>query len=320
MVLRDIPKLFGLPAPSELTELKAGHINRTFIAVCGGEKYIMQTLNGDIFRDPRAVMDNIAAADAAVGKLCSCTAALPRFLTCGDKNYAEALGGVWRIYSYIPAAGASAASPLSVGLAFGSFLRAAENMESPLKPPVEGYHDFGRYLAAMKRSGCNAPVAETALFRLEERLSKVFNASLKKRVIHGDAKADNVVVGEVPTVLDLDTIMYGYAATDYGDMIRSVCLGSKADPATIRSVTRGFSEGLGGCLSGDEIHSLYYGILMATGELAARYFTDSVAETRYFCSKTPAECHHRAIQLMAQLEMFSALETQIKDIIFTELA
>lgn len=318
MDIRNIPTLFGLTEAAVLTELSAGHINRTFLAVCGGEKYVLQSLNSSVFRAPEAVMDNIERVTAAFAEA-DCDTVVPHFIASGDKIYAAADGEVWRMYRYITAA-ADAADPAAAGRAFGSFIRIMDGRELCSTPAIEGFHDLDRYLCELEAAGGAGGETAAEIYSLRERLGGVFGGGLKKRIIHGDAKPDNVIMGSRPAIIDLDTVMYGYAAVDYGDLIRSVCRGGGApDLSVIQAATKGFAEGTGGLLTDEEIGSLYHGILWITGELAVRYLTDSLREDKYFKGKSSADCLSRVHELIGQLKAFYALSSEINEMIRSEL-
>ncbi len=308
-----IPVLFGLSLPGFLTELKSGHINRTFLASCGGKRYILQSLNREVFHRPQEVMENISRIEAAFA-LSDEAVRIPHYLTANAQNYVTVGGEVWRMYEYIGSEQSPQADDDSlIGTAFGAFLRIIEDVK--LTEPIEHFHDYTAYFSRLELlSGGRADRAlMLRLWTLGEKLSKAFG-SVPKRNIHGDAKADNVIIGERYTVIDLDTSMEGYAAFDFGDMIRSVS-GLPADISRIKKVTEGFAEGLGGVLAAAEEESLYCGILYAVGELAVRYLTDFYSEKPYFRGKTPQQCRLRALQLMAQLDIFEKSEAAIRGII-----
>ena len=320
MDIRNIPTLFGLPEADGLTELNAGHINRTFLAVCGGKKYVLQSLNRSVFHAPEAVMDNISRIEAAFAKAGVCDIAVPHFIAFGDKNYAVADGEIWRIYSYITATADAAAEPAAAGRAFGTFIRIMDGSELSTTPAIEGFHDFDGYFAVLaSKHGIDSGVM-AALDKLRDTLGQVFGSSLPKRIIHGDAKADNVIISEKMTIIDLDTAMWGYAAIDYGDLVRSFCPKGISDLSAVRDITAGFSRGLCGILSGDEVNSLYYGILWLTGELAIRYLIDSKSENTYFRGKTSADCLARAQQLLSQLRQFTDHGAELTEIIHSAFA
>ena len=297
----------------KLSELNAGHINRTFLAVCGGKKYVLQSLNSSVFHAPEAVMDNISRIEAAFAGLPDI--AVPHFIACGEKNYAVADGELWRIYSYITATADAAADAAAAGRHFGRFIRIMDGTELNPTPAIDGFHDFDRYFAELKGLGGTEPQIMRRLDSLRDKLGQVFTDSLKKRIIHGDAKPDNIIAGAPASIIDLDTVMYGYAAIDYGDLVRSVCRGADSPLDAVGSITAGFAEGLCGTLCSDEVDSLYYGILWLTGELAVRYLADSKRENRYFRGKSSADCLARAEELLAQLSFFTAEGGRIQEII-----
>lgn len=309
MQAERIAELFGVTGISDITEVAAGHINRTFIVTADGGRYVLQELNRTVFRHPEAVMANIAQTEAA---LKNCTdIAVPHFLDCGGRNYAVTDGGIWRMYVYCE--GSSCGRELyRVGYAYGAFIRVMSTSNAEIMPVIEGFHDFGGYyerLAAV----CPAGEIPPALTALRERLAVSFRG-VPTRIIHGDAKTDNVLIGEPCTVLDLDTVMVGAAALDYGDMVRSVCTGG-VDPGSIRELTRGFADGLGGLLTDTEKASLFNGVLWVTGELALRYLTDFYSEERYFRGKTREQCFGRSRELLVQLDAFLSAEAEIERII-----
>ncbi len=301
--------LFGVSGITDVCEVAAGHINRTLIVTADGVRYVLQELNRTVFRDPKAVMSNIAQTEAA---LQNCTdISVPHFPDCGGRNYAEADGGIWRMYAYCE--GSPCGRELyRAGYAYGAFIRVMSTSNAEIMPVIEGFHDFGSYydkLAAV----CPVREIPPALTALRERLADSFDG-VPTRIIHGDAKTDNVLIGEPCTVLDLDTVMVGNVALDYGDMVRSVCTGG-VDPGSIRELTRGFTDGLGGLLTDKEKASLLSGVLWVTGELALRYLTDFYSEERYFRGKTREQCLGRSRELLAQLGGFLSAEAEIERII-----
>ena len=313
MELRNIPVLFGIEGECSISPLSAGHINSTYKVTAASGEYILQLLNRNTFRSPENVMANISAVSQAFAKSGCTDVTVPEYLMAGGRNFAEINGEVWRMYRYIETGPAAGADRLA-GYSFGTFIRTVSGTE--LRPVIEGYHDFGWYLSRLKAlasDGLNADLAR--LSELSEMLAGVFTQEIPKRSIHGDAKTDNVFTGERCAVIDLDTVMSGYAALDYGDMVRSLSTGGQPDISRIESATAGFAEGLGGILTECETDTLYYGILWTTGELAIRYLTDSISEEKYFRGKTEQDCRDRADELLLQLGTFERLRGEITEII-----
>lgn len=304
MNIYSLSEFFGLPRFSEVSELSSGHINKTYLCKCGGKKYILQTLNREVFVCPENVMENISAIESAFSRYGGGSVSVPHYLTADGANFVEADGEIYRMYSYTESSEVSADRNYLMGRSFGVFLRIVNSGGVKLHETIPNFRDFARYYRRL--SSVSSGKAE--LFtELSNELEAVFNENLPKRNVHNDAKSANVITGERCTVIDLDTAMKGYAAFDFGDMIRSVL----PDMIAVRNVAKGFAEGLGGLLTAAEIHSLYYGILWTLGELSMRYYIDGIAENGYFKGKTPVDCLNRADELYEQLLFVRANEEAV---------
>lgn len=308
--MEHILKLFGLVNISSVTELKAGHINKTYLVECNDEKYILQSLNRKVFEFPEMVMNNISAIEMIFYRLTDSCADIPHFLKSGEKNYVESAGEIWRLYPYIPSEESDDRAYFS-GCAAGAFIRGINSADIRLKCTIPYFHDFDAYFKRLKLLDINGN-AMTHFEILSRRLSEAF-AEVPKRNIHGDAKVSNIIQGKnrKMTVIDLDTAMYHYAAIDYGDLIRSIVKNEKFNDSSFTLATKGFSEGLDGFLTGAEVDSLYYGILWVTAELSMRYYLDSVLNFGYFGFNNPERSMQRANELLKQLILFEENENYI---------
>ncbi len=267
---------FGLTDVSSVAELSCGHINKTYLCECGEEKFILQSLNRDIFRNPEITAENIYAIERAFEKFPDDKVFVPHYLCCDGRNYIEYNGGIWRIYGYTEGNGGY--SPYLHGFAVGRFLKIVNSCNIRLKNALT-LHNFG-------------------------------DLKLPLRNIHGDTKADNIIFGEKLTVIDLDTAMQGYICADYGDMIRSVTA-KEFSLSAVRDATNGFAAGLDGLLTVEEINSLYGGIVLIISELAERYSGGSVN----FPNKTAEQCLERERELRLQLSKFNDFERDIRAVI-----
>ena len=284
---------------NKISPINTGHINKTYLVECEAGKYIMQSLNRNVFRKPHIVMENIRRIEIAFRKSEQEIITVPHYLTAGEKSYVEINNEVWRIYEYTEQSYFPENQAYLTGYAFGKYINIINN-DIILNNTIENFHNFEIYYNKLP-SG-----AEKIFSNLKGKL-EIFN-DIPEKNVHNDAKTDNIIFGKKITVIDLDTSMKGFVAIDYGDMIRS------AGTENIGNITQGFSDGLDGILTPEEIDSLYYGILYVTGELAMRYIIDSLAEKRYFTTKTPEQCRKRAEDLLVQLEYFEN-NSYIKNII-----
>lgn len=319
MELTEICRSFGLEGNPDIVPVGTGHINETYRVSCGGE-YILQSLNTDVFREPETVEKNISLITATFEKSGSERVTVPEWLTADGGLFVRDGGNVWRMYLCAEAEEFPEDSDRLAGYAFGAFIRIMNGQKKRFVCAVDGYHDFERYFSRLKHFERSvSPLTVRRISSLAETLADVFEV-VPKRNIHGDAKTDNVITGRICTVIDLDTAMEGYAALDFGDLIRSVCRNGVLDLGRIREASAGFAAGTGGILSREEIDSLYYGILWSTGELAVRYLNDAASGDRYFRNRTPAECLRRADELLGQLSAFINAGDDITGIIYSSFA
>ena len=309
MRTEQLPELFGVTGVTGISEVGTGHINRTFLVTCGGQRYVLQSLNREVFRSPETVMANIAQVEQAFSGSIDVT--VPHFLTCDGRNYASDCDEIWRMYAYCESAPCD--EPLfRTGFAYGRFIRIMSSSRAQIEPVISSFHDLGGYLGKL-RTVCPEGDIPPLLTETAKRLKSCFEG-VPVRIIHGDAKTDNIIVGETCTVLDLDTVMTSYAALDYGDLVRSVC-GGDFSAERVGKVTRGFVEGAGDLLTARERETLYFGVLWVVCELAVRYLTDFYSPVRYFHGRTREQCLVRSKELISQLEAFLAAEQQFSDIV-----
>ena len=324
MELLEVTKSFGIDEIISITEINGGHINNTFLIESKNGRYILQSLNSEVFLKPKTVMKNIAKLQRVFENTEQTYVQVPHYLYNSDNlNYTEHDGKIYRMYEYIEPSETDLNNKYrSAGFAFGSFIRILGEKSTKLEPTIENYHSYSAYFAQLVTADKNSSLKKIdsiimrRLDSLEDTLKQVFTGDSPKRNIHGDAKINNIILGKNTTVIDLDTVMKGYAAIDYGDMIRSFCTSEKLNLTLIRDTTNGFAEGLNGTLNDDEIYSLYYGILYVTGELAVRYLTDYLSGGKYFKDKTASSCLSRANELLRQLSIFISHGDEITAIIY----
>ncbi|MBQ8182019.1 MAG: aminoglycoside phosphotransferase family protein [Ruminococcus sp.] len=269
--------LFGAGSVHSYAELKSGHINQSFLLECSGGRYILQSLNRDIFKYPEIIAENTELILKAFSENLDCGVQIPVFLEHNGSMYLKENGEIWRMYSYIEPTGEYSA--YMHGFAVGRFLKVLNSGDMKLKVHMK-LHEF--------------------------------DLPLPMRNIHGDTKADNVIFGESPAVIDLDTASRGYAFVDFGDMLRSVT-SEVFDIQKISAAVSGFAEGAGGLLTDDEIDTLYDGTLLIISELLERYREG----IKNFPNKSPEQCLERQRQLATQIDDFRTHEDEISSIVRT---
>ena len=150
---------------------------------------------------------------------------------------------------------------------------------------------------------------------LEEIATRPYRLQREKilplRVTHNDTKTSNVLFDaethERLSVIDLDTVMPGLVAFDFGDAIRVAASTAEEDEKDLSKVavdmekyeafTRGFVRVLGSTLTEAEKRTLALGAVAMTAECGARFLTDYLNGDKYFRIHYPdqnlvrARCH-----------------------------
>ena len=348
----DILNAFALPE-GERTAVPFGngHINNTFlIRITGTEKqYILQRINSYVFIHPIEVMENMQHVTDYLREKISGEGGNPERETLSlipalnGKSYAEdAEGQIWRVLLFVP----DTFSPelpddLNVleecGSAFGRFARLLNDFPAAsLHETIRAFHDTPARLRqledAAKQDPCNRlkDVTEEISFArshaAETRIltDALASGTLPLRVTHNDTKVNNVLLdkntGKAVCVIDLDTVMPGLLAYDFGDAIRVGACSAAEDEQNLdlihlelpkyRAFTRGFLSQLKGMLSREELLSLEAGARLMTLENGLRFLTDHLNGDVYFKIHRPNQNLDRA---RAQFALFLDMEKHCEE-------
>ena len=317
-----------------------GHINQTWLVVTNQPHlYIMQQVNTQIFTDPDGLMRNILlvtehlrAKDPDprhVMRLVPATDGKTHILTEGNR--------LWRVYEYITGgvclSGAGSAEDLrQSAIAFGRFQRMLSDFPAEtLTETIPRFHDTPdryrklRLAMAENRAGRLDAVGAEIAFLLEREekagiLTRMIRSGeLPLRVTHNDTKLNNVMLDEKTRepmcIMDLDTVMPGLVAYDFGDSIRfGACTGAEDEPdlnlvhfdlSLYRAYAEGFLSACGDRLTEREIASLPLGALTMTLENAVRFLTDYLDGDTYYHTDYP---EHNLVRTRTQIRMVSEME------------
>ncbi|MBS1502757.1 MAG: aminoglycoside phosphotransferase family protein, partial [Bacteroidetes bacterium] len=142
---------------------------------------------------------------------------------------------------------------------------------------------------------------------------------LPQHIVHNDTKFNNVLLDSsdhAQCVIDLDTVMPGYVAYDFGDSIRTIINTAAEDEADTNLIqlniplfdayTKGYLQETKSFLTDAELHSLIKGALLLPFIQAVRFLTDYLEGDHYFKTHFPGHNLQRAraqLALVNQLEM-----------------
>lgn len=321
-----------------------GHINETYLVTTGEKRFILQRVNGYVFPKPEDVMDNIERVTAFLKAQIEREGGDParETLTLVKTHQGKCFtydreGGLWRMYLFVEDTvsydlpDTPALFELS-GEAFGKFQRQMGGF--PADSLHETIHDFhntpARYrqledaIARNEAGRLGGVTAEIEFCRQYERevhalLDAMEAGEIPLRVTHNDTKLNNVLLDaqtrKALCVIDLDTVMPGFAANDFGDSIRFGASTAAEDETDLSKVTMSLDlyaafagAFLGACsLTQPEIELLPMGAKLMTLECGVRFLTDYLQGDTYFRVHRPG---HNLDRTRTQFKLVADMEAK----------
>ena len=326
--LLDVTGKFELGNHIEVVSVEpygSGHINDTFrleVKEDGKEKlYILQRMNKDIFKNQKELMDNILQVTSFLTEKIKEQGGDPNRETLqviptkeGKAYLTEENGDGWRVYPFITDSLSfdKADTPEAMkksGYAFGNFQYLLSDFPAEkLHETIPDFHNtvdrYARFEQAVQKDvmgRVKEVEAEISFIKEREKDCHYFGdllaaGEIPLRVTHNDTKLNNVLFdkasGNAICVIDLDTVMPGFAAHDFGDAIRFGASTAAEDEKDLNKVScdmtlfeayfNGFMEGCRGSLTDKEVEALPMGAKIMTFECGMRFLTDYLQGDTYF--------------------------------------
>lgn len=324
--------------PVRCDEFGHGHINSTMkVTTDTGAQYVLQRINKYVFRDPVRLMGNVSAVtDFLRSKVSDPRLALHFIPTNAGRYYhRDRKGEFWRMYDFVGGfcldAPESEEDFYQSALAFGRFQDMLSDFPAhTLFETIPEFHNTVNRYQQLKESVAADPCGRVQnvkeelhyLMSREQRACQLqqmrLSGELPLRVTHNDTKLNNVLLDRQTRkslcVLDLDTVMPGLSAHDYGDSIRfGAATAAEDEPDTEKMgldlhlfevYTRGFLEAAPS-LTEKEVEVLPLGALSITIELATRFLKDYIDGDLYFKTAYP---EHNLIRARSQIALAQDME------------
>ena len=305
-------------------QVTSGHINKTYKVYFyrDGEvkDYILQRVNTYVFKNPVEVMNNIISVTEYIRAKIKATGVTAKRNVLhyhktqdGAYYFIDEKNDFWRCSRFIDDSTTFLiASPFVMeesGKAFGEFQKyLADYPVKNLFIAIPHFHNTPMRFETFRKSA-EADAAGRAAevcreieeyLALEEKATETYRLQragvLPLRVTHNDTKCSNVLFDrktqEHLSVIDLDTVMPGLVAFDFGDAIRAGANTAAEDERDLSNValdidkfeafTRGFLGVDKDALTEAEIDSLAGGALAMTVECGVRFLTDYLDGDKYF--------------------------------------
>ncbi|MDR1409378.1 MAG: aminoglycoside phosphotransferase family protein [Oscillospiraceae bacterium] len=344
----DPAQIFGIAGELLGVEpLTSGHINRTYKLQFPKTSIVLQKVNTAIFRDIDGLMGNIfTVTEYLRTQLAAIGGDVDReglhFLRTvdGALYYQDAGGGSWRAYRFV--ANSYTVQKIDrpetftrAGRAFGRFGRLLTDFDgASLAENLPDFHNtpvrFAQLQEAVKQNAAGRkdsalPEINFAAER-EEQYGRLVvlqaEDKLPVRVTHNDTKLNNVVfdklTGGALCVIDLDTVMPGLSAYDFGDAIRFGANTAAEDERDISKVSlnlelfaayaKGYLSEAGSSLTQTEREVLPFGAWLMTVECGMRFLADYLNGDIYFHTDYP---EHNLVRARTQFALAADMERKM---------
>ena len=334
-----------------------GHINNTNLVTATGKtvtRYILQRINTDIFTNPKALMENICGVTSYLRNLISKRGGDVSRETMtvvptknGNSYYTDSTGGAWRVYNFVENTIClqqcrNTEDFYTSARAFGQFQKnLADYDASSLHETIPDFHNTPdrllKFKKALKADALHraADISDDIAFVLDREADCSYMTDLLAagklplRVTHNDTKLNNILLdadtNDALCIIDLDTVMPGLAANDYGDSIRFGANHSAEDEPDLSKVnfslelfeayTKGFLEVAGDALTPLEIKTLPWGAKLMTLECGMRFLTDYLEGDHYFATHRPGQNLDRARTQFKLVRDMEACWSEMNDIV-----
>nr|NQU90156.1 aminoglycoside phosphotransferase family protein [Bacteroidota bacterium] len=349
-----LPKFRLSGTVEDVRPMGDGHINDTFFVKTLGDvspDYVLQRINHYIFTDVKGLMANFEKVTSHIEKKVISskrTEGSHRQLKLiytveGASFYKDEDDSFWRCLLFCrnhpyKETEISPARAYEGGRALGNFQQMLSDLpEGSLIETIPDFHNLSYRLDQFHRSIEGNPVnrlssaeaeVEKVMARSEELLvihNLLESGKNPKRITHNDTKFNNILFDEnekAICLIDLDTVMEGYAIHDFGDAIRTLSNTAEEDESDLTKVNfdmnlfESFSEGYlkeaKSFLMVAEIDLLAISCQFLTYIIAVRFLTDYIGGDTYFKVSYPT---HNLVRAKNQLKLLESMHQSYTEMV-----
>lgn len=320
-IYTDILKEYTDEHIDNIRDLTGGHINHSLIVTAGGDRYVLQCLNPDIFADHLSDLESNyilyrtaceQSAEEFGEKLAEWYC--PEWVLDRDGQffYTDEEGRIFRLYRYIEgdkAVSGPGVDAYEVGIGLGKMTRILENCDKNRITAVFPHlHDldyyYNRFLAVNNPVTDREPLLDKIIAGNIDEIRKTVLPA--KEVIHGDAKISNMIFrdGKVVGFIDLDTFMCGSFFDDIADCMRSSCLSNNLILLKDRAdlFLRGLEDGADIRVTADDRELILANLRRNCFMLGLRYYTDHLTGNKYFTEAHSGDNIDRSYRLLQSIQ------------------
>jgi Ser/Thr protein kinase RdoA (MazF antagonist) len=340
----------------------SGHINDTFLLKniqSSGPDYLLQRINHRIFTNVEKLTDNMRRVTEHLKskiKQYGHGDPLKEVMTLIPTDntrffYKDSAGDYWRMFYFLSDTKSydvveTEKQAFEGGKAFGKFQAMLSDIPAgEMFEVIPDFHNIQKRLQHLDEAVANDAAGRVASVKNELDIVAKYAASMQyfqqpaqvaalpKRVIHNDTKFNNVLLNkndEAQCVIDLETVMDGYVAYDFGDAIRTIINTTTEDEADLSKIqlnmplfnayVKGYLKEASKFLTDAEVNSLMKGALLLPYMQAVRFLTDHINGDKYFKIKFEGHNLQRAKAQFQLVKMLDANAAAMNDTILREMS
>jgi Ser/Thr protein kinase RdoA (MazF antagonist) len=344
-MFEKIFSLFGFQNIADVKSFGNGLINNTWVFTfpVTNERFILQRINTNIFKQPENISANISSLQEYFIKNHPDYHFEAPVKTPDGKSMIHLNEGHFRIFRFVPNSHTvdvvtNPEEAFEAARQFGTFTALLNNFPAAeLKTTLPDFHNLGLRYNQFEQALINGnkerilQSEESIKFlkankNIVDKVSVNFNLPL--RVIHHDTKISNVLFNENNKgicVIDLDTVMPGYFISDLGDMMRTYLSPVSEEEndfskITVRvdffkSIIEGYLYDMKNVITpAEEDFFVYSGKFMIYMQ-ALRFITDHLNNDSYYGSKYPGHNFVRGNNQIELLKRYMECEPKMNEIV-----
>ena len=343
---------YGLSAESKIEPLTSGLINRTWKVTDGGNHFILQQINHQIFKKPHNLAANIRMVDAYLKEHAPQYLFVAPLLTTQREDLFDDKGeGYFRLFPFIEGSHtinvvSTTEQAFEAAFHFGKFTRLLAGFDvTKLHMTIPDFHNlslrYRQFENALKGGNPTRIKQSKGLIDAIKNQSDIVtefqkiqkNSNVRLRVTHHDTKISNVLFdknGKGICVIDLDTIMPGYFISDVGDMFRTYLSPANEEVKDFneidvrddffRAIVQGYVSTMGTELTEEEKHLILYSGKFMTYMQAMRFLTDYCNNDVYYGARYEEQNLVRAGNQLQLLKILTDKTETLQKIVSEELS
>ena len=318
-LLRSVLDEYDIGKNAALQAFGTGLINNTWVVNDEGEKFILQRINDNVFKEPEAIAFNIELiSNYLKNNFPGYKFTSPITSATGHTLIHKAGEGYFRMFFFVEASHTidvveTPQQAYEAAAQFGRFTRILNEFEvNNLKITIPDFHDlslrYRQFLNAIEKGNSERKDKANDLIKellghssiVDEYKKITTDEDFIKRVTHHDTKISNVLFDKSNKgicVIDLDTVMPGYFISDVGDMMRtylSPVSEEEKDLSKIiiredfyNAIVDGYYKEMKDVLTDIEKEHFFYSGCFMIYMQALRFLTDHLNNDIYYGEKYP---------------------------------